>query len=333
MTPTGKHNRHTASDEQLEERTTSAPTDLDFARELIAGLSKAEKSIPCRFLYDARGSELFEAITELPEYYPTRTETGILERASPEIRDTTPPGSLLVEFGSGSSTKTEILLSALNRIAGYVAIEISPAALDEATERLRARFPELAVYPIVGDFSHPLELPEALASLPKIGFFPGSTIGNLVPDKAVDLMSSMRDTLGPGSRLVIGADLRKDRDRLLAAYNDAQGVTAEFNLNVLARANRDLGANFDLERFRHEAVYEEEYGRIDMTLISLADQSVRVVGHDIEFAEGERIHTEHSHKYDIAGFRALAERAGWSLERTWTDEQHLFSVHELHNPA
>ncbi len=312
--------------------TTTEPADLEFARALLAGLRSPEKSIPCRFLYDRRGSELFEAITELPEYYPTRTETAILETCAADIRDATPTGSLLVEFGSGSSTKTEILLSALDRLKGYVAIDISPSALQTAKLRLSARFPSLDIFPVAGDFSRGLELPIEFAPIPKIGFFPGSTIGNLVPDDAAALLANMGRILGEGSRLIVGADLRKDHDILLAAYNDAQGVTAEFNLNILARANRDLSAKFDLEKFEHSATYDSENGRIDMSLVSIVDQVVPVLGYEISFAKGEAIHTEHSHKYDIEGFQGLARRAGWTPKRVWTDSEALFSIHELHRP-
>lgn len=311
----------------------SEPADLEFARELLAGLRKTQKSIPCRFLYDRRGSELFEDITELPEYYPTRTETKILRACAGDIRDATPTGSLLVEFGSGSSTKTEILLSALDRLKGYVAIDISPSALEEAEKRLSEKFPGLDIFPVAGDFSRDLVLPIEFAPVPKIGFFPGSTIGNLVPEEAVQLLANMGRILGEGSRLIVGADLRKDPEILLAAYNDAQGVTAEFNLNILARANRDLKAKFDLSKFEHAATYDAEYGRIDMTLISKADQVVPVLGHEFTFSEGETIHTEHSHKYDAEGFRDLARRAGWTPTRVWTDENDLFSIHELQRPS
>ncbi|KUO54145.1 MAG: dimethylhistidine N-methyltransferase [Alphaproteobacteria bacterium BRH_c36] len=311
----------------------SHPADLEFARALLNGLRAPEKSIPCRFLYDTRGSELFEEITELPEYYPTRTETAILEACASDIRHATRAGSLLVEFGSGSSTKTEILLSALDRLSGYVAIDISPSALDEAAKRLSKRFRDLQIFPIVGDFSRPLELPAQFDAVPRIGFFPGSTIGNLVPEAAVDLLANMGRILGAGSRLIVGADLRKDRDILLAAYNDAQGVTAAFNLNILGRANRDLRAKFDLAQFEHLATYDDDKGRIDMHIVSRVDQIVTVLGHDIAFQNGERIHTEHSHKYDIAGFQNLAICAGWTPQRVWTDSAKLFSIHELHRPV
>lgn len=308
------------------------PADLDFARSLLAGLRSERKSIPCRFLYDKRGSELFEQITELSEYYPTRTETKILKTCAGEIRDATPPGSLLVEFGSGSSTKTEILLAALDRLEGYVAVDISPSALEDASNRLSSRFPDLKVYPVAGDFSRELELPIEFGTLPKIGFFPGSTIGNLVPDEAVELLANMGRILGSGSRMIVGADLKKDPDVLRAAYNDSQGVTAQFNLNLLARANRDLDTGFDLGLFEHVAAYDDEEGRVDMLLVSKSDQVVPVLGHKIVFAAGEAIHTEHSHKYEVAGFQELARRAGWMPSRVWTDDDAYFSIHELHRP-
>lgn len=330
MTSSPKRNVETVSaafGSQVEE-----PADLDFARALLGGLLKPEKSIPCRFLYDARGSELFERITKLPEYYPTRTETAILKANVAQLREATARGSVLVEFGSGSSTKTEILLDALDELAGYVAIDISPAALEDAVGRLAQRFPDLPLHPIVGNFSGPLRLPDAFKDAPKLGFFPGSTIGNLTADQAVGLLANMRTILGSGSRLVIGADLRKDPTILLNAYDDAQGITAAFNLNLLQRANRVLKANFDIGKFRHVATYDREHGRIDMMLESLEDQSATVLGQKIAFKEGERIHTEHSHKYEIEGFHTLARKAGWEPVRTFTDDENLFSVHELANP-
>jgi L-histidine Nalpha-methyltransferase len=330
MTSTSKAAKNVAADAP---RDPGEPADLEFARELLRGLRRPDKSIPCRFLYDRRGSELFEQITELAEYYPTRTETNILETCMDEIRAATPSGSLLVEFGSGSSTKTEILLAALDRLAGYVAIDISPSALEEAKERLALRFPELAVFPVVGDFSASVDLPTEFAGTPRLGFFPGSTIGNLKPSEAVGLLANMREILGASCRLVIGVDLRKDRDILLAAYDDPRGVTAAFNLNLLARANRDLKTNFDLNKFEHLATYDSVLGRVDMNLVSKSDQIVCVLGHEIALAKGERIHTEHSHKYDIEGFRELARQAGWRPSRFWTDEKARFSVHELHNPS
>lgn len=301
----------------------------DFARALVAGLTAPRKSIPCRFLYDAAGSALFERITELPEYYPTRTETGILRACAGEIADDAAPGNVLIEFGSGSSTKTEILLAEMHRLHAYVPIDISKAALHEAHARIAKRFPGIVVLPVCGDFSGPLPLPPEIARRPRLGFFPGSTIGNLTNDEAVDLLANMALILGTGARLIIGADLKKDVRRLLRAYDDAAGVTAAFNLNLLSRANRELGADFDVGQFDHMASYDEDHGRIDLYLVSQAEQSVNLLGRRIRFAAGERVHTEHSHKYDIDGFQQMAARAGWRPLRVWTDPDRLFSVHVL----
>jgi dimethylhistidine N-methyltransferase len=301
----------------------------DFAAALIAGLSARRKSIPCRFFYDADGSRIFEAITELPEYYPTRTEIGILRSNAAAMAALAPPGSVLIEFGSGSSTKTEILLDVMPDLHAYVPIDISPTALDDARSRINERFPQLRVIPIVGDFSQPLVLPPDIAGRPLLGFFPGSTIGNLTETDAQALLASMRQILGDEGRMIIGADLKKEPRRLIAAYDDAQGVTAAFNLNLLRRANKELGADFDLYAFGHLATYDMRHGRIDMHLVSRVAQVVTVLGHRFRFAADERIHTEHSHKYDIEGFRALARRAGWDSQDCWTDDESLFSVHVL----
>ena len=313
----------------VDARASEAAADSDFATALISGLSARKKSIPCRFFYDAEGSRLFERITDLPEYYPTRTEIGILRAHATDMAELAPAGAVLVEFGSGSSTKTEILLDAMPGLYAYVPIDISPSALEDATDRISGRFPSLSVAPIVGDFSHPLELPADLAHRPKLGFFPGSTIGNLTEKGAVALLASMRAILGDDSTLIIGADLKKDVRRLIAAYDDAEGVTAAFNLNLLRRANRELGADFDLYAFEHLATYDVRHGRIDMHLVSRFDQVVTIRGQRIRFFEGERIHTEHSHKYDVDGFGALVQRAGWRPQTVWTDPERLFSVHVL----
>jgi dimethylhistidine N-methyltransferase len=308
-----------------------APSDDDstFAQAALAGLAGSPKTLPCQFFYDARGSELFEKITDVPEYYPTRTEASILTACAGEIAAETPTGSVLVEFGSGSSRKTEILLTALDALKAYVPIDVSGSALDEARERLSTRFPNLIVHPIVGDFRADLILPDDLASRPRLGFFPGSTIGNFAPREAADLLRSMAASLALGGRLIIGVDLRKDRARLLPAYNDAAGVTAAFNLNLLVRANRELGADFDLAGFEHEAIFNDEKSRIEMHLISTRRQTVSLLGRRFEFRPGESIHTENSHKYSVSDFGDLARSAGWTPRRVWTDEQALFSVHEL----
>lgn len=305
----------------------SATINTDFARSLLAGLAKAQKSIPCRFLYDAHGSRLFEEITRQPEYYPTRTETAILRTCAQEIAQGCPADADLIEFGSGSSLKTEILLKALDKLHAYVPIDISHSALAEAKARLAKRFPAVSVRPIVADFSKPVKL-EAGRAL--IGFFPGSTIGNLERDTAVELLKTMRRALAPDGRLIIGADLKKDEARLLAAYDDRAGVTAAFNRNVLAHANRALGACFEPEKFEHAVTYNRRHARIDMHLVSSCAQTVRVLGRDIHFKEGERIHTEHAHKHSIRGFQRLVQNAGWRPVKVWTDAENLFSVHELH---
>jgi dimethylhistidine N-methyltransferase len=301
----------------------------EFATALIAGLSAHSKFIPCRFFYDAAGSALFERITELPEYYPTRTEMRILESRAAEIPALAPPDAVLIEFGSGSSIKTELLLEVMRDLYAYVPIDISAAALADAQVRIAARFPHLRVMPVVGDFSRPLPLPAQIADKPRLGFFPGSTIGNLTDPEAAQLLSSMRRILGEEGTLIIGADLKKDVRRLIAAYDDKAGVTAAFNLNLLNRANRELGADFNVSAFRHLATYDVRHARIDMHLVSRDEQTVHLLGRRFRFAAGERIHTEHSHKYDIEGFRALARRGGWQPAAVWTDPEALFSVHVL----
>ena len=315
-------------DAQAEEHGAAEPRDA-FAAALIAGLSMPAKSIPCRFLYDAAGSALFERITELPEYYPTRVETEILAGHADELAALAASGTALIEFGSGSSTKTELLLARMSGLSAYVPIDISGAALREAKARIAERFSGLPVLPVEGDFSRPLRLPAQIEGCARLGFFPGSTIGNLRRGEAIALLANMRRILGEGARLIIGVDLQKDVRRLLAAYDDAAGITAEFNLNVLARANRELGANFDLEQFAHSATYDVRHGRIDMHLVSRRPQTVTLCGRRFGFLDGERIHTEHSHKYDIEGFHALAGDAGWRPQTVWVDAERLFSVHVL----
>ena len=309
-----------------------ANVDADFAAAVIAGLSQPARSLPCRYFYDARGSDLFEEITRLEEYYPTRTEIGILRARADALAARTPDGTVLVEFGSGSSRKTEILLDAMPGLAAYIAIDVSPAALTGARERLAGRYPTLHVITVEGDFRAQLDLPDELLRAPKLGFFPGSTIGNLTRMDAVGLLRDMAGTLGRGARLIIGADLRKDVPRLLAAYDDSRGVTAAFNLNLLARINRELGGDFLIEGFAHEAFFDPVESRIEMRLVSRRYQEVHILGHRFAFQEGERIHTENSHKYTIEDFRALAASAGWQSSAVWCDPEHLFSVHELEVP-
>ena len=300
-----------------------------FAGAVLTGLSAEPKTLPCQYFYDERGSALFEQITDAPEYYPTRTETAILRDCVDEIVAGTPPGSVLIEFGSGSSRKTEILLAALDKLAAYVPIDVSTSALDEARARLLRRFPNLRVETVVGDFRSALVLPEDLRERPRMGFFPGSTIGNFQRADAVSLLADMAAMMADGGRLIIGVDLHKDPGALLPAYNDAAGVTAAFNKNLLVRANRELGADFDLAGFEHEAIFNARQSRIEMHLVSRRAQVVSLLGRRFSFRAGETIHTENSHKYTVAAFRDLAAEANWTTSRLWTDARRLFSVHEL----
>jgi dimethylhistidine N-methyltransferase len=302
--------------------------DPEFASEVVAGLSASPKTLPTRFLYDARGSELFEQITELEEYYPTRTEIDILHEAAPEWASTLPRDTTLVEFGSGSSIKTEILLAASGNITAYVPIDVSKAALDEACQRLQARFHELDIVPLEADFTSAV-LPERLGGRSRAGFFPGSTIGNFEQDVAIALLKRFAEIVGPDGRLLIGVDLRKERGALERAYDDSEGVTAEFNLNLLARMQRELGAVVDLKGYEHLALYNEEKGRVEMHLVSRSRQTIEVCGHRFELAPGERIHTENSHKHTIESFQGLARCAGWRAENVWADPNRMFSVHAL----
>jgi dimethylhistidine N-methyltransferase len=311
-------------------RPVSLPAEEDdFASAVVAGLSRPAKSLPCRFFYDAQGSALFEEITRLPEYYPTRTETAILRANAAEMAAAVAGGRILVEFGSGSSTKTEILLGHLPRLRAYVAVDVSESALRDAASRLEGRFPSLDVRTIVADFSHPVALPGDFAGASKTGFFPGSTIGNLTPAEAARLLGLFRSELAPEGRLIVGVDLKKDARRLVLAYNDSAGVTAAFNLNLLRRINRELGGTFDVAAFRHEAIYNPREGRIEMHLESLPAQEAQAAGRRFRFRAGERIHTENSYKYTIGQFQELARSAGWRPCQAWTDPEQLFSVHAL----
>lgn len=308
---------------------TRSEQDDDFAESVLAGLSKPDKSLPCRFFYDQRGSALFDEITRLPEYYPTRTEAAILASCATEIAGGMSERAILVEFGSGLSHKTEILLAHLPSLYAYVPIDVSASALNEAKHRLFKQFPGLDVRPVIADFSRPLTLPEDFTSRPKLGFFPGSTIGNFAPLAARRLLRLTRQLLAPDGRLIIGVDLKKDTGQLIAAYNDCAGVTAAFNLNLLERINRELGGTFDLTSFRHQAIYNSRAGRIEMHLVSSKDQAVRVLGRPFHLRAGETIHTENCYKYSIGQFQAFARTAGWLPGRFWCDAGKLFSVHEL----
>jgi dimethylhistidine N-methyltransferase len=306
-----------------------APTQESFRDAVIAGLSRSPKAIPCKFLYDARGSALFEQICDLPEYYPTRTERRLLRRHADEIAALAGPDAQLVEFGSGSSAKTGILLDAM-RPAVYVPVDISSTQLADAAESVAARYPGIDIVAVCADYT----ADDFVPVLPgrrgrRVAFFPGSTIGNLEPEEAEHFLARCAGIVGSGGGMVIGVDLRKDADTLNAAYNDAAGVTADFNLNLLARMNRELAGTFDLARFEHDAFYSREEGRIEIYIRSLEPQIVRVAGRAIAFAAGERMHTEYSYKYDIDQFQRLAARAGFRPIRAWTDPGCLFSVHYL----
>jgi L-histidine N-alpha-methyltransferase len=302
--------------------------DSEFARDVVAGLTATPKRLPPKYFYDQRGSELFEAITAQPEYYPTRTETGILEARAADMARLLPQGAVLVEFGSGSSAKTRILLRALP-LAAYVPVDISADFLMEEAARLRAEFPRLEVLPVAADFTKPFDLPEGVQGKPLVGFFPGSTIGNFEPAEAQAFLAQAGGILGRGSAFVLGVDLVKDPAVLDAAYNDAAGVTAAFNKNLLARINRELGADLDLDAFSHHAFYDADKQRVEMHLVSLIRQSVPVAGARIAFERGETIHTENSYKYRLDQARALARSAGWEPRLAWTDPRRWFSVHLL----
>jgi dimethylhistidine N-methyltransferase len=304
------------------------PQDDCFADNLLAGLVKTPKEIACKYFYDEEGSRLFEAICDLPEYYQTRTETTLLARHAGEITALMGPDVEIVEFGAGSLRKARILLDALQNPRAYTPLDISGDYLAGVVQSLAADYPALTLRPMVGDFSEPLDIPNLPDHPRRAGFFPGSTIGNFRPEAALALLRRMRAGLNDGG-LLIGVDLVKDPARLHAAYNDAAGVTALFNKNLLARANRELGANFDLGGFAHYAPYNAAAQRIEMYLVSLRRQRVRLRGSLIEFAQGEPLHTEDSHKYTIESFREMAARAGFNPRAVWTDEERLFSVHWL----
>ncbi|WP_342452948.1 L-histidine N(alpha)-methyltransferase [Pararoseomonas indoligenes] len=313
----------------------SGATSLDAAAmqraaliaDALAGLSGARKTLPCKWLYDAEGARLFEAITALPEYYPTRTETRILDEAGPAIARAIGPGAPVVEFGPGDGEKAVRLLRALDAPAAYLPVDIAPEWLDAAAARVSAALPGLRVHPVVADFSAAFDLAARMeGSAPALGFFPGSTIGNFEPPDAAAFLRRIRAGLGAGARLLLGADLVKDPAVLVPAYDDAAGVTAAFNLNLLARLNNEAGADFDLGAFRHRAVWNAAAERIEMHLVSLAAQSVRLAGRVFRFAPGETIHTENSHKYRPERLRALAAEAGWTVAAMWTDPEDLFSV-------
>tara|TARA_R100000306_G_scaffold62439_1_gene70160 strand:+ start:23335 stop:24369 length:1035 start_codon:yes stop_codon:yes gene_type:complete len=300
--------------------------------DVLDGLSQAQKRLPSKYFYDRRGSELFEKICELPEYYPTRTEVAMLDGVAEALKSLLPDVTEIVEFGSGNCTKVEKLLKHMGKVRRYLPIDVSETFLLHHCQRLDARFPKLDVVPVVGDFTDTVDLAavEGQTRQPKrLGFFPGSTIGNLTHEEAIAFLKTAAETLGSGNYLLIGVDTLKSPDVLIPAYDDAQGITAAFNLNLLERLQRELGAEIEIDNFSHEARFNEEEGRIEMHLVSRCEQTIRVAGKTFNFQAGESIHTENSHKYSIEGFCRLAEQAGWRCENSWVADEQLFSIHLL----
>jgi len=310
-------------------RDESIKPDSSFLSDVIAGLAARPKRLAPKYFYDEAGAQLFEKITTLPEYYLTHCELQVLRERSAEIARFFPANSALVEFGSGSSRKARIVLSAASTVSTYVPVDISAEMLNREADELRRDYPSLNVLPVVADMMQPFSLPPAVAGMPHAGFFPGSTIGNLEPHEACSFLRQAGRMLGRGASFIIGVDLVKDPKILNAAYNDRAGVTAKFNLNLLARINRELGGNFDLSSFSHQAFYNSERHRIEMHLASKKRQKVKVAGRTFDFRAGETIHTENSYKYSLESFAALARGSGWNPMSAWTDANGKFSIHAL----
>lgn len=300
--------------------------DNNFYDDVIAGLSAPQKTIPPKYFYDERGSKLFDAICEVPEYYPTRTEAALLARIAPALAVHLSSIDHLIEYGSGASKKTRIVLDALPSLKSYVPMDISEEFLLDVADRLSADYPHLNIVPLVGDFTAELTLPSEVRNGSKAGFFPGSTIGNLGPGGGREFLARARRQLGSNASFLLGADLVKNADVLRAAYNDRAGVTAKFNLNLLSRINRELGANFDECSFHHEAIWNAVQSRIEMHLVSDRAQLVSVNGREFRFRDGETIHTENSYKFTPGSLRTLAESAGWRMDEIWADEEYPFAV-------
>jgi dimethylhistidine N-methyltransferase len=306
------------------------PESGDDQKEILSGLARDPKEISPKYFYDEAGSELFEEICEQPEYYPTRTEFGIMRDHIDDIATSIGPNASIIEFGSGASVKTRLLLESVPELAAYVPVDISREHLASTAAALACEYPDIEVLPVCADFTRPFELPVP-SRMPdrNVVFFPGSTIGNFSTREAIALMRVMREQAKDNGALLIGVDLEKPSDILEPAYNDAAGVTAEFNLNLLTRLNREYGANFEPESFEHLAIYDEEHHRIEMRLISLADQSVEMGGETFDFDAGEYIVTEHSHKYSLERFAAMATKSGFEQQKCLTDDNELFSVQFL----
>ena len=301
------------------------PLDGPFAADVLAGLSQERKAVPARWFYDRRGSELFEQITALPEYYPTRTETRILRDCAPAMAKEIGPGRAVIEFGAGSATKTPLLLDHIAASA-YVPIDISGDFLRESCKPLQARYPDLPICPVEADFTHPVMIPDEITKKERLGFFPGSTIGNMDPSAATDLLRVMRTTLGDGSMLVIGMDCIKDRDELVCAYDDAANVTAQFNLNLAHRINSELEGTIPVDALRHRAIWNDQRARIEMHLEATRDIAFDVGGHAFTMDSGETIHTENSHKYDRRSANLLLLSGGWEPVERYTDADERFMV-------
>ncbi len=310
---------------ELDREAQPSAADPAFRADVLAGLAARPRAIPARWFYDHRGSELFEAITDLPEYYPTRTERALLEACTPQVAQQVGAGRAVVEFGSGSSAKTPLLLAAVDP-AAYVPIDISGDFLRESASALGQRFPGLPVHPVEADFTHPIALPAAIGTAPRLGFFPGSTIGNLTPPAAIDLLRAMVGTLGQGAMLLIGMDRIKPTEILVPAYEDAQGVTAAFNVNLLTRINRELGGDIPVDAFAHVACWNDAEARIEMHLEATRDVAFAIDGQSFAIGAGETIHTENSHKYDARGARLLLAAGGWTTIAEWTDPADQFAI-------
>ncbi len=307
------------------------PTVDEFRESVVAGLGQSPKTLPCKFFYDAEGSRLFDRICELPEYYPTRTECRLLEERAGDIASLVGPHAYLVEFGSGAGIKIRLLLSALQNPAAYIPVDISRAHLLHAATSLAADFPGLRIAPVCADYTLPFALPSVPGTRARrnVGFFPGSTIGNFTPQEAGDFLRRAARLLGRGSMMIVGVDTPKDAAILEAAYDDAAGVTAAFNLNLLRRINRELDGDFDVAAFAHEARWNLTQSRVEMHLVSKAATTVTIGSRNFAFAAGETIHTENSYKYSVPAFADLARAAGYRPMAAWTDEQGLFSIHAI----
>jgi dimethylhistidine N-methyltransferase len=307
-----------------------APTAVDLREEVLTGLQKPVKELPCKLFYDQRGSRLFHRITQLPEYYPTRTEMELMANNIDEMAALLGRRTLLIEYGSGSGEKTRILLDHLQEPAAYVPIDISRGALLQSAEATAESYPGLEVLAVCADYNQPFTLPQPESPVSRrVVYYPGSTIGNFHPHDALDFLKGMGVLVGPAGGLLIGVDLKKNHEVLHAAYNDSEGVTAAFNCNILVRLNRELGMDFRMDRFRHRAIYNDDAGRIEMHLVSLVEQTVRLDGTEIPFRAGESIWTESSYKYAVDDFSRMAAGAGFAVEKVWIDDKKLFSVQYL----